>query len=147
MLIHLTTPLEMAHNEIEVLRKIIAVIHNRGHSLTKDWVEAQFFRYSQLEPKPAELEWEVICRQQPHLIESADIVIAEASGYGTFGVGHQVAIAQMKDKPVLLLTKYLPPYGAYPKGLNFGKTIHQPYSNEDLIPLVLKFIKSYEQKD
>src|SRR6266567_95137 len=125
MLIHLTTHLEMAHEDIETLRRIIQMIHERGHSLTKNWIEPQYFRHISPNSRPARLEWDVICRQQSKLIGSADIVIAEASGYSSFGVGHQVALAQVMKKPVLLLTKWTPPHGAYIDGMNHGLTVRQ----------------------
>lgn len=142
MRIHLTTHLEMAHEELETLRAVIDVLHERGHSLTKNWIEPQYFRFAA--PISQHLDWDVICRQQPALIKSADLVIAEASGYGSFGVGYQVALAKNMNKPTLILTKNTPPFGAYIDGLNFDQTTVELYSVGNLKEKIEKFVKKYE---
>jgi len=122
------------------------IIYERGHSLSDNWIEPQYFMHTNPAAYKNKPEWDIICREVAYTIERADVLIAEASSYSSFGVGYQVAIAQQKDKPTLLLTKTksTPPYGAYIDGLNYGSMIRREYNNHNLEVKVRDFIKTHE---
>lgn len=144
MIVHLIAHLETAHSEVETLRRIMNVVYGRGHSLSENWIEPQYYRHANLAARENKPEWDIICREAAEKIKNSDVLIAEASGYSSFGVGYQVSIGQHCKKPILLLTKYTPPYGAYIDGLNYGTMTRQEYNDKNLEIKVDEFLKRHE---
>lgn len=144
MIVHFTARLDMATNNIEMLRRIVKTIHSRGHSLSEDWIEPQYARAILPADQCPMPSWVVICRERQNIIANSDVVIAEVTGYSSFGVGHQVALAQALNKPILLLTKGSAPFGSYSDGLDQENLLRLTYTDESLEAIVADFIEMYE---
>lgn len=143
MIVYFVAALESADRDVEILRRVIRVVHSRGHSVAKNWIEPQHFLFKDTD-KASHLDWANNCRENEYLIGKSDVIIAEVSGYSTFGVGHQVAIAQQQGKPVLLLARSVPRFGAYTDGLGYGMTQREEYDLKNLEEKVEKFLCRFE---
>ena len=139
MLIHFVAPQWDILDQIDDFRKIIQVIHNEGHSLTRDWVEPAY----EIAKKGGHFD-QLDCRDIYHenmeAIARADLVIIEATTQN-FSVGYQTAMAIQQKKPTLVLERE----GAvstnnFLSGIDSNLLSTKAYTGEELEKIVLNFI-------
>lgn len=103
MIIHLNGSAKNLQQSLPYLRQIVHIIHDNGHTLARDWIEAANYRDKHDVPD-TEVDWKEIFQQNMDAIARADIVIAEVSEY-RFSQGYQTAIALQHKKPTLLVSR------------------------------------------
>ncbi len=137
MIIHFTAARESVVDNIDTMRKIISIIHETGHVLSRDWLEP-FYILAQkqvggLSPKQ-------IYKLNIDAINRADVLVVEGSKH-SFSSGFQIALALHKKKPVLLLiNKTHNDEGYMSKGINDVFLKRVEYSDGDLEKNIKRFI-------
>lgn len=153
MIVHLISHLEAANKNTEDLRAVFDVIKAEGHTLAHDWISLEQAREAKKGPEGRErLNWQQIYHESIDAIERSDVVIAESSGFGCFGVGYQAALALQKKKPLLIVrhSSLVPEQGAFTEGIDDMLIQTVDYSNRDeLMGIVKDFLleNSSAQKD
>lgn len=143
MKVHFITSRPSLEKDIDVLRKIISIVHAENHYLAHDWIEPAYTRL--IEQKQPIADWDNIYQQNLGAIAQADVVIAEAT-YENFAVGYQVAIAVQQKKPVLLLRRESADKNAFVTGIEDGWVSHADYNDENISGIVQKFITENDIK-
>ncbi|HSW81540.1 MAG TPA: hypothetical protein VLG40_04030 [Candidatus Saccharimonas sp.] len=142
MLIYLSATARDIEQDIDIYRRIRDVVRNLGHNLAGDWTETALLR-EQRANKKGQLEgidWSIV-QEAEALLQSSELVIAEASDRSTFGVGYEVAQALNGRKPILLLVKRESAQRSYVTGLKNDLITYKPYDSSNLERVVENFIK------
>lgn len=134
MKVHLITSRPTLEKDINILRKMVSTIHDRGDTLALEWIERAYKRVSESDQQSA--DWSKIYKENLEIIAKADVIIAESS-YENFGVGYQVAVAVQQKKPVLLLRHASADKNAFATGVEDGWVKREDYTEENL-PTILK---------
>lgn len=103
MLVHFIASSANLSENIEDLRKITKSIKNKGHVLTRDWLEEAYDNI-QSGMEANDKKWQTIIDEDFEAIAKADVVIAEVSKDST-AMGYQIATAIHQKKPTLLILK------------------------------------------
>jgi len=139
MLIHFVAPQWDILDQIDDFRKIIKVIHNDGHSLTRDWVEPAY-EIAKRGGAFDQLDWKEIYRENMEAIARADLVIVEVSTQN-FSVGFQTAIAIQQKKPTLVLEhEGTETTNNFLQGIDSNLLTTKSYTSADLEKTVANFI-------
>lgn len=137
MIVHFTTASESVVDNIRVMRKIISIIHETGHVLSRDWIEPF---YILAEKRVEGLSPEQTYRLNVDAVDRADVLIVEGSRY-SFSSGFQIALALQKKKPTLLLiNKTYNNEGYMSKGINDPCLKRVEYSDNNLAREIKHFI-------
>ena len=144
MKVHFITSRTTLENDIDTLRKVITIIHEKRHYVAFDWIEVAYRRNVDLkQPTP---DWAGIYKQNLEAIAQSDVIIAETS-YENFAVGYQIATAIQQRKPVLLLRKSTADKNAFVTGVEDGWVRHSEYKDmADLVPIVNRFLDDNDIK-
>ena len=139
MKVHIVTSKPTLENDIDVLRKMVQIITNEGHSFARNWIEDAY----SANRKTGETanDWSLIYGESLGAIAQSDVIIAEAS-YENFAVGYQVAVAVQQKKPVLLL-KNLTSSKTFASGIEDGWVKHVEYDDST----IEKTLKSFLQEN
>lgn len=144
MKVHLIASKESLEGDIEVLRRIMAVIAEGDHALAHPWIEAAY--HEEVEEGKAVEDWGIIYRKNLAAIAQADVVVAETS-YENFAVGYQIAMAIQQKKPVLLLRHETANKETFITGVEDGWVQHSEYKDLDhLKTIVEKFLDDNDIK-
>lgn len=130
-------------SDINIYRKIIHSIRLLGHVISRDWVETAYVRELRHEGSETLLkgiDWTIV-EEAEMAIESAELLIAEASDISTFGVGYEVAYALQRRKPVLLLVNENVAERSYANGIKHKYASFKKYNDENVAKFVEDFIK------
>jgi len=125
--------------DIELLRKIVAIVHGEGHTLAHDWIEPAYAK-AKKGNKASKEEWAAMYVEGMDAVAKADIVIAEASKR-SFGVGYQVAMAVQHKKPTLILKRQDSPSGGIVAGLEEQTVSIKTYTDATLERYVSAFLR------
>jgi hypothetical protein len=134
---HFITSRPTIENDIDIIRKLIDVIHSNHYSLALDWIEVAFRRQSQ--NKSAD-SWTRIYDENLMAVSEADVVIAEAT-YENLAVGYQIAAALQQAKPILILRRESADKNAFVTGIEDGWVEHAEYTEKNLEDIVEKFLQ------
>lgn len=127
---HLQT--DLAH-----YRRIIRAVQRQGGIIVYNWIEVAKLRAN----FPTEREWwEDICRDASQALMDADVVIVEASGGSTLGVGYELATALQNGKPTLALIKKGNSSDSYVRGLSHNLLAFVVYTERSLAGQIRRFI-------
>ena len=137
MKVHFITSRPTLEKDIHILRMILHLIEDSGNTVAHPWIEDAFGR--EIEAKKPADDWGLIYRQNLEAIAQSDVVIAETT-YENFSVGYQIAVAIQQKKPVLLLRHQTADKNAFVTGVEDGWVKHGEYVNEDVAPMVEKFL-------
>lgn len=138
MKVHIITSRPTLEHDIEILRKITGYIKDHGHSLARNWIEAEYLRLkNQGQPST---DWSHIYKENLGVVAQADVIIAETS-YENFGVGYQVAVAVQQKKPVLMLRHATADKNAFATGVEDGWVKREEYTQDNLEKIIDKFLK------
>ena len=138
MKVHLITSRPSLENDIENLRRMIAIINKNNHELALDWVERAYNRT--VDPSKPSADWSGIFRQNLEVINKADVIVAETS-HENFGVGYLVAFAVQSKKPILLLRHATADKNAFVTGVEDNWIIREEYTEKNLEPILTKFLE------
>jgi hypothetical protein len=111
MLVHFSATANNLDENIESLRAVVKILKEKGHTLTRDWVEDAYER-KQKSTNVDDSKWHTFIREDFEGIAKADVVIAEVS-YDSTAVGYQIATAIQQKKPTLLILeegRKVPPF-------------------------------------
>jgi nucleoside 2-deoxyribosyltransferase len=153
MIIHLITHFELPNKNADDLNAVFNAIQSEGHTLAHDWIGLERAHEAQKgQDGRVKLNWQRIYHDSINAIERSDVVIAESSGFGCFGVGYQAALALQKKKPLLILrhSSMVPEQGAFTEGIDDPLVQTVDYDNRDeLLKIVKDFLieNSNAQKD
>jgi len=148
MLVHFSGSQFNILEQIDDFRKIIKVIHNQGHSLTRDWVEPTF-EIAKKDKDYGQQDWSTIYQENMEAIARADIAIFEVTTQ-SFAVGYMVAAALQQKKPILLLARGEEAmYGTFASGMDKSIVSIKIYDDDNLEDIVLQFLElnHIENKD
>lgn len=137
MNVHLITSRQSLEEDIEVLRKLIAIIRDSNHKVVDEWFEEAYDLL--VKNKMARSDWTAVFKKRKEALAKADIIIVEST-YENFAVGYQVAVAVQQKKPVLLLRKQSADKNAFVTGVVDDWVQHAEYTEDTLQKVVLKFI-------
>lgn len=144
MVIHLVVPAHAVAQNFETYKRIIDILHERGHSIARNWIEPAYYQ-SQAFGVPGDIQnREDIVQQIFESLSRADAIIADISDRGTFGGGYQVALARQQGKPVLLLHRKDTPEGLLPTGLGDELLTCVDFDERDLEEHVQGFLRRVE---
>lgn len=139
MLIHFSGAQWSILDQIDDFRKIVQIIHNEGHSLTRDWIEPTF-EIAKKDKDYGKQDWRAIYRDNMEAIARADIVIFEVSTQ-SFAVGYMAAAAIQQKKPVLMLARGEEAmYGTFASGMDENLVTSKIYDDKDIESTILNFI-------
>jgi hypothetical protein len=145
MLIHLVGSQWDILEQIANLRKIVQLIHERGASLTRDWVEPTY-EIAKKDKNFAEQDWQTIYHENMEAIARADVVIVEGSTQ-SFAVGFQTAVALQQKKPTLFLTQTKAVLeDNFAAGLDESLLTTSVYTNDGLEKVIVKFLEDNDIK-
>lgn len=111
MLVHFIATATNLNDSIDDLRSITKALKDKGHTLTREWVESAYGNI-QKKAKVDEATWQSFIKEDFEGIAKADVVVAEIS-YDSIAIGYQIAIAIQQKKPTLLVIKEgkkIPPF-------------------------------------
>lgn len=137
MKVHLITSRPTLENDIQTLKKIIAIIQKTGHTLADNWINVAYERLTGKDQLKA--DWSKIYKTNLEVIAKADVIVAECS-YENFGVGYQVAVAVQQKKPVLLLRHASADKNAFATGVEDGWVKREDYTEENLSKILKTFL-------
>jgi len=143
MLIYLSANARNIEHDIKTYRFIRDIIYRLGHNLVGDWTETALLREQNATNK-GQLEgvdWKNMVQDAETSLQSAELLIAEASGASTFGVGYQVGLAINSRKPILLLVEESSAHISYATGLENDFIICKIYNSSNLEKILDNFIK------
>lgn len=140
MVIHFLATTRNIKTKIDTYRKIVSVIHHKGHRVSSDWVE---HIYNEVIHNVARHEsWEETCQIELDAAERADLIIVESSlKGGSFGLGYETCLALQKKKPVLLLLGKGQSEGIFLSGLQHSLLTRKEYTEDNLEKIVESFIQ------
>lgn len=141
--VHLIASRPTLKDDIDTLRKIISVIHDKDNSIAHDWIETAHKRLAERQQQAD--DWSYIYKLNLEAIAQAEVVIAETT-YENFAVGYQVAAAVQQKKPVLLLRKKASSEDAFVTGVEDDWAQHGVYDDDTLVPIVEKFLEDNDIK-
>ena len=148
MLVHFSGAQWDILNQIDDIRRIIQVIHNEGHSLTRDWVEPTF-EIAKKDKDYGNQDWKAIYKENLEAIARADVVIFEVTTQ-SFATGYMAAAALQQKKSVLLLAKGEEAlHGSFVSGMDESLVTSEIYDDSNLEKKVLNFLVNnrIENKD
>lgn len=111
MLVHFIATTTSLNENIDNLRLLVKTLRDKGHTLTRDWIEAAYKRMQDGNGID-EPTWRSFIKEDFEGIAKADVIIAEVSHDST-AIGYQVATAIHQKKPTLLILeegKRVPPF-------------------------------------
>lgn len=139
MIVYFSASARTIKKDIGTYRQILRAVHGVGGIVANNWAETAFIR-GRLPSDSA--WWGSMCHITQQAIEDADIVIVEASGVSSFGVGFEMAYALQNKKPILVLTKVGEERSSYARGLTHRLLERIIYrSDEELENAVKAFIR------
>jgi hypothetical protein len=103
MLVHLITTEISLKDNIDSLRLATKFLQDKGHSLTRDWIEPAYDNV-QKGIHTDEAKWQSIVEEDFEALAKADVVIADVS-YDSTAIGYQIATAIQQKKPTLLILR------------------------------------------
>lgn len=137
--VHFITSRPTLRDDIEILRRVIKLIHTLDHSLAHDWIEPAYMRLVDRGETTSHDQWSSIYTQNLEAIAQADVIVAETT-YENFAVGYQVAVAIQQKKPVLILRRSTADKNAFVTGVEDGWVQHKEYTDDTLEGIVEKFL-------
>ena len=114
---------------ISLYTQIKDAIQACGHVLVNDWREAALHKWPRQQSYD---DWTSVCIEARNGIESANLVVAEASGKAGFGVGFEVATALNLGKRVIILVEKGQVNNSYASGLDRSGIWFREYTLPDL---------------
>lgn len=103
MLVHFSASARDMEKDISLYRKIINAVRTAGHAISHDWVETAWLMTQGKGRDANGWDLHTIAIEVEAGIEAAEVVIFEASGRSTLGVGYELATALHRRKPTLVL--------------------------------------------
>jgi hypothetical protein len=144
MIVYFSATSRNIKEDIDTYRKIIETVHKLEHTVTHSWVEAAWHRAERDGKSFGDIEG--VVKDTLMGIESAEIVIAEASDVSTFGVGFEVARALYRRKPVLVLVKPQSLANSYVTGIHDDLLTLKKYDKHNISKIIEDFIKEHTVK-
>lgn len=139
MIVYFSASARNLEEEIETYRAIVNKIHSLGHTVANEWVEPASHREAQ---GGLFKDIHSIVKEAQAGIESAEVLIAEASDGSAFGVGYELALALQRRKPSLILIKKEAANSSYAAGLTNELITLKKYDPTNLGRLIEDFIKA-----
>jgi hypothetical protein len=137
MLVYFSASARDIENDIDTYRTIISAVKAEGGIMAQNWIEAAAAKKNF--PKDSEW-WRSICEDAQEALIDADVVIVEATGSSTLGVGFELAQALVSKKPTLALVKQ-GTKDAYVSGLRYPSLTTIEYDDESIVNIIRKFIR------
>lgn len=103
MLVHFIASSANLKDNINGLRKVTKAIKDKGHVLTRDWLE-EAYENIQGGMEANDKKWQTIIDEDFEAIAKADVIIADVSTDST-AMGYQIATAIHQKKPTLLVLR------------------------------------------
>ncbi|HVI69082.1 MAG TPA: nucleoside 2-deoxyribosyltransferase [Magnetospirillaceae bacterium] len=138
MIIYFSASARNLKSDLETYQVIVNKIHSLDHNLALEWLEPARRRMLRKDDMFEDIE--SIVRAAQAGVESAELVIVEATGGSTFGVGYEVGLAIQLRKPVLLLIKK-EAMDSYATGLKNNLITLRRYDKSNLERTIEDFIK------
>lgn len=139
MLVHFAGSQWNITDQIEDFRKIVGIVHDQGHSLTRDWVESTY-SIAKKGKDFSQQDWPTIYKENMEAIARADVVIIEAT-VPSFAVGYQSAMALQQKKPTLLLVHGKENLDSnFVSGLDDNLLTSRVYDKDSLEKVLLEFL-------
>lgn len=129
--------------DIPYFRRIMRIIEESGHKLTRDWIEDVYKMVDEdrYEEEVRKADWKKINTEQMKALGKADVVIVEATAK-SFSSGYQACLAIQSQKPTLLLTRGEPLGGTFRSSLASDFVQNKEYRTEDeLDEAVISFLR------
>lgn len=131
-------------NDIHTYRKILKKVYALEHTVVNDWIEISLHRAGRFtHGDSSEVGWNIndIVRNSQAGIERAEVVICEASGGSTFGVGYEMAMALRQKKPVLCLVREEDEDNSYATGVEKNDLLtFRKYTLKNLDKIIESFL-------
>lgn len=141
MIIYFSANARNIETDVELYRQILQIIRAQGHLVAHDWVENALLRVAKDPDKMLRMDWPLVVREVEAGIESAELVIAEASEQSAFAVGYEVSLALLKRKPVLALVRSSEGATAsYVSGIQNELLTVREYDGTNLEAIIVGFI-------
>lgn len=140
MLVHFSASSRNIEEDIHLYRKIITAVRVAGHAISHDWVETAWLM-TQGKGRDAE-GWDLhtIALEVESGIEAAEVVIIEATGVSTLGVGYELALALQRKKPTLVLIDEKRPNESYAIALRHDFLTIKTYNEANLEKVIGNFL-------
>lgn len=120
-------------------RQIVKAIQNEGGIIIHGWLEVSALR-KDLPDKNADW-WNSMPSEAIAGIRNSDVVIVEATGQSSLGVGYEMTTALSWGKPVLALVRNDFIEGSYIKGVEHPLLSFQYYEAQNVVRIVKKFLR------
>lgn len=141
--VHLIASKSNVLEDVQTLRKIVALIKESGHEIVSNWIEVSY--ESRIKNKNTSADWSGIYRENLEKIAKADVVIAETS-FNSLGVGYQIAMAVQQKKPTLVLRSADADADAFATGIVDEWVKQAKYDNDTLESIVAGFLEDNDIK-
>ncbi|HSE61555.1 MAG TPA: hypothetical protein VLA88_04655 [Candidatus Saccharimonadales bacterium] len=139
MIVYFSASSRNIKEDIVTYKRILHAIRAAGHNVSNDWTESALIRSDFTDIVG-------IVNDAVRSIDSAEVLIAEASDVSTFGVGYEVAHALQRKKPVLLLINKNVEKSSYATGLNDELITLRQYDDLTIEEVVTGFLADNEVK-
>ncbi len=139
MLVHFAAPQQKILEDISYYRKIVKAIHERGDSLTRDWLEPAY-EVANRGGDFSSIDWPTIYRENMEALARADVVIVDIT-HSNFAIGYMTAISVQHKKPTLVLFRDKAVVGTMASGLDESLIKLQEYDEASLDKIVFKFLE------
>lgn len=138
-MVHLVGSSIEIKNNIDHLRKIVAVIEREGHEVVDNWVDAAYHKIGVEGESPEKIDWSLQYKESIEALSRADAIVAETST-PSFSVGYQVAQAVNMKKPVLVLNREGVEKSFFASGIEAGIE-YKKYVPETIDEILVKFLR------
>lgn len=140
MIVYFSASSRNLERDLPTYKRIVNIVHSLGHTVSHNWLEPARLRRERAGSSFGSLE--ALVKDVEAAIESAEVLIAEATGGSCFGVGYEVSLALNKRKPVLALLNKRAEQESYVVGITNNLLTTKKYDEGNLEKCIEDFIRS-----
>lgn len=140
MLVYFSANARDINNDIKSYRSIVACVQRYGGIMVHNWIEIAAHRGKM--PVNDMEWWDGMPSEAIVGVRDADVFVVEATGQGSLGVGFEMAMALIWDKPVLALVNKEFEGGSYVQGIRHPHLSVYYYDRHNLEDIVRRFLNS-----
>jgi hypothetical protein len=141
MIVSFSASLRTIKQDISIYRRILTAVRTFGATIAHDWVETGWLHQNDHSSSKQKQDWHAFSTEAEAAAISADLVIIEASGFSSFGVGYEASLAVQSKKPTLVLIKDQQKSVSYASGLERENVYVKFYDDTNLESSVTDFLQ------
>lgn len=136
MIVHIAGSIHDIAVDVDYLRQVVEIAHNRGAVIALNWIDPAVLRHKENIITP---NWTSYVKDNINAVKRADVVVADITHY-SFAQGYVVAAALQNKKPVLAISRNTI-HGHTASGISHSLFTYKKYANaKELQTIVNDFL-------